>query len=180
MESNEILIFLNTDLSKSTKIELRSNLSLREIVDDMKQKFNICHTIGCRLIDSSGGEIDDDDVEYLNPREPLFLSQGEELNLESSTVLYEYVRQLGKGGFGNVALCRNRITNEEVAVKSIPLKSLKSPDDINRIYNEIAVLRDLRHPNIVRLLDTFTSNDQICFVMEYCSGGELYDFIVEN
>jgi calcium-dependent protein kinase len=65
-------------------------------------------------------------------------------------------------------------------VKSIPLKSLKSPDDINRIYNEIAVLRDLKHPNIVRLLDTFTSNDQICFVMEYCSGGELYDFIVEN
>lgn len=58
--------------------------------------------------------------------------------------------------------------------------TLGSPEEINQVYKEINMLRGLRHPNIVDLLDSFHVKDKVCFVMEYCSGGELMDYIHEN
>ena len=46
-----------------------------------------------------------------------------------------------------------------------------------RLYNEIASLRGLRHTNIVKLIDAFDLVSKFCFVMEYCSGGELAEYI---
>lgn len=179
-DSKIITIFLNGNLHDKCEITWRKNLTVGEIINESKPVFNIGHTVKCRLFDSTGGEIDDDDVEYMNPEEPLFLSQGEEFSKNSSLAIYQEIRPLGEGGFGCVKLYRNRITKQEVAIKFVHFNSLESPEDINRVYNEINLLRDLRHPNIVSLIDAFPSNDQICFVMEYCSGGELKHYLIEN
>ena len=76
-----------------------------------------------------------------------------------------------------VKLCKNVITKEYVAIKYTNCNTLSSPEEINRVYNEIAMLRNLKHPNIVGLIDAFPVDNSICFVMEYCSGGELWDLV---
>lgn len=48
------------------------------------------------------------------------------------------------------------------------------------LYTEVAALRNLNHPSIVKLLDSFNANSQMCFVMEYCSGGELKNYLKEK
>ena len=179
-DSKIITIFLNGNLHDKCEITWCNTLTVDEIINESKSAFNIGHTVKCRLFDSTGGEIDDDDVEYVNSDEPLFLSQGEEFSKNSSLAIYQEIRPLGEGGFGCVKLYRNRITKQEVAIKFVQFTSLESPEDINRVYTEINLLRDLRHPNIVSLIDAFPSNDQICFVMEYCSGGELKNYLIEN
>jgi len=65
-------------------------------------------------------------------------------------------------------------------LKFVPLDSLISADDVNRVYAEIGVLRGLRHPNIVQLYDAFPLRDKICFVMEYCGGGEMQQYLEER
>jgi serine/threonine protein kinase len=87
------------------------------------------------------------------------------------------VKKLGSGGFGQVSLFRHKYSNQLVAIKKIDLKSLVSPEDISRVFNEIGTLRELRHPNIVQLFDFFELTDSFCFVMEYCSGGDLRNYL---
>ena len=132
------------------------------------------------MFDSTGGELSDDDIEYMSPEEPLFISKGEEFSKSSSLAIYDKIKHIGQGGFGSVVLYQHRLTKKLVAIKFIDLKTVDSPEDINRIYSEIAVLRNLRHPNIVHLIDAFDYNNKINFVMEYCSGGELKKHLEEK
>ncbi|KAF0977926.1 hypothetical protein FDP41_003248 [Naegleria fowleri] len=100
---------------------------------------------------------------------------------------YTIIKKLGKGSFGSVKLGRSSKTGELVAIKVIN-KSLinnikrkyKAPgqqqnSQINKIKHEIAILKKLDHPNIVRLLEVIDDpmNDKICLVFEYIDGGEL-------
>ncbi|CAG0884816.1 unnamed protein product [Cyprideis torosa] len=86
---------------------------------------------------------------------------------------------LGTGAFSEVRLAESK---EEpgsfVAVKIIDKKALKGKED--SLENEIAVLRKLRHPNIVNLIDTFECKTRVYLVMELVTGGELFDRIVEK
>jgi MAP/microtubule affinity-regulating kinase len=129
------------------------------------------------MFDSAGGELSDDDVEYMNEDEPIFISQGEDFLKRSSLAIYTLKHALGEGGFGSVNLYEHKLTKHLVAIKFVDLSTIVSPEDVNRVYSEIGVLRGLKHPNIVHLIDTFDSEGKICFVMEYCSGGELKDYI---
>lgn len=60
------------------------------------------------------------------------------------------------------------------AMKSILLNQVSQQAFIDELRNEIAILRDLDHPNIVRAIETFEFRGQISIVMEVCSGGDLY------
>nr|XP_054595460.1 calcium/calmodulin-dependent protein kinase type 1D isoform X2 [Nothobranchius furzeri] len=64
------------------------------------------------------------------------------------------------------------------AVKCIPKKALKGKE--SSIENEIAVLRKIKHENIVALEDIYESPDHLYLVMQLVSGGELFDRIVEK
>jgi serine/threonine-protein kinase ULK/ATG1 len=64
-----------------------------------------------------------------------------------------------------------------VAIKSIPLSSLESTEDVNRVFGEVAILRKLKHFNIVQMLDALLLPDRICLIMEFCQGGELQRLI---
>lgn len=172
-----ISIFLNNDMELSCETIITSQTSYSELVTECKEKLKIGHYKKCVLFDSKGAELSDDDIEYLNEDEPLFLSQGEKFTRSSSLLLYTELKHLGSGGFGSVSLYEHKLSNKKVAIKKVALRSLLSPEDINRVYNEIGALRELRHPNIVQLYETFTLKNDICFVMEYCSGGELRDYL---
>ena len=177
---SQVKVFLNGEVNINISAAVHNSMSLGELISDCQEKFSIDKHIKCRLFDSTGGELSDDDMELINPEEPLFLSRGEDFAKKSTLALYEEVKKLGEGGFGSVFLYKHLISKELVAIKFVDFGSLISTEDVGRVYSEIGVLRGLRHPNIVQLMDAFTTNEKVCFVMEYCSGGELTQYLAEN
>ncbi|OJJ45603.1 hypothetical protein ASPZODRAFT_489153 [Penicilliopsis zonata CBS 506.65] len=88
---------------------------------------------------------------------------------------------LGEGEFGKVKLGWKKDGSVQVAIKLIRRESLGSnPGRLPKIYREISILRDLAHPNIVRLHEMVETERHIGIIMEYASGGELFDHILNN
>uniref|UniRef100_A0A3B3VUW1 Calcium/calmodulin-dependent protein kinase 1Da n=1 Tax=Poecilia latipinna TaxID=48699 RepID=A0A3B3VUW1_9TELE len=82
------------------------------------------------------------------------------------------------GAFSEVVLAQEKLTGRMFAVKCIPKKALKGKE--SSIENEIAVLRRIKHENIVALEDIYESPDHLYLIMQLVSGGELFDRIVEK
>eukprot|EP01128_Nolandella_sp_AFSM9_P006758 TRINITY_DN354_c0_g1_i2.p1 TRINITY_DN354_c0_g1~~TRINITY_DN354_c0_g1_i2.p1 ORF type:complete len:614 (-),score=137.51 TRINITY_DN354_c0_g1_i2:935-2776(-) len=95
---------------------------------------------------------------------------------------FELGKTLGEGAFGKVKLGTNIFTNEEVAVKIISLKNVKSKKEKFQIKREREILLRLQHPNIVNLLKVFDDEKRgkTFMMFEYVSGGELFDYIVAH
>ena len=73
----------------------------------------------------------------------------------------------------------NKQTGAEAACKAISKWKLVSKEDIEDVRREISILHHLSgHPNIVGLLDAYEGTKHVYIVMEYCSGGELFDEMV--
>ncbi|KAJ5774704.1 hypothetical protein N7457_009600 [Penicillium paradoxum] len=88
---------------------------------------------------------------------------------------------LGEGEFGKVKLGWKRDGTLQVAIKLIRRDTLgTNPSRLPKIYREIAILRELAHPNIVRLHEMVETDRHIGIIMEYASGGELFDYILNN
>ena len=87
---------------------------------------------------------------------------------------YEPEGQLGLGGYGQVFLVRHKKMNLLRAMKVIPAKSKTSGE---KTEEEIELLRQLDHPNIVKLFEYFSDNDKYYLITEYCKGGDLFDLI---
>ncbi|XP_013791008.1 calcium/calmodulin-dependent protein kinase type 1-like, partial [Limulus polyphemus] len=86
---------------------------------------------------------------------------------------------LFSGAFSQVVLAESRdVPDKLVAIKCIDKKALRGKED--SLENEIKVLRKLKHPNIVQLLETFEDKGKVFLVMELVTGGELFDRIVEK
>ncbi|RNA20795.1 calcium calmodulin-dependent kinase type 1 isoform X2 [Brachionus plicatilis] len=89
---------------------------------------------------------------------------------------FEFKEVLGTGAFSEVILARELKTDQLVAIKCIKRKALKGKEEA--LQNEIAVLKKLKHPNIVELVDTFEDDYFVYLIMELVTGGELFDRIV--
>lgn len=86
---------------------------------------------------------------------------------------------LGEGAFGKVKLGTHMQTNEKVAIKILDkIRMQEDEEDIVRVQREIAILKRMRHKNIIQLYEIMESNRNIYLVMEYCEGKELFDYIV--
>ncbi|XP_075070464.1 serine/threonine-protein kinase DCLK3 [Mixophyes fleayi] len=91
---------------------------------------------------------------------------------------YEIGRTIGDGNFAVVKQCRLRKTNQEYAMKIIDKAKLIGKEDI--IENEVRIIKLLSHPNIVKLLDDFETDNEIYLILEYIKGGDLFDAITES
>jgi len=87
-------------------------------------------------------------------------------------------KKLGEGGFAKVRLATHLATRQYVAIKC--LDKIKLGAELPRIYNEIECLKRLKHQNIARLFQVFETQTSIYLVLEYCAGGELFDYIVSK
>lgn len=87
-------------------------------------------------------------------------------------------KKLGEGGFAKVRLATHLATMQPVAIKCID--KIKIGPELPRIYNEIECLKKLKHNNIARLYQVFETRTSIYLVLEYCAGGELFDYIVSK
>uniref|UniRef100_A0A8C1US94 Calcium/calmodulin-dependent protein kinase 1Db n=1 Tax=Cyprinus carpio TaxID=7962 RepID=A0A8C1US94_CYPCA len=92
--------------------------------------------------------------------------------------IFEFKEILGTGAFSEVVLAQEKATGEMYAVKCIPKKALRGKE--SGIENEIAVLRKIKHENIVALEDIYESPTHLYLIMQLVSGGELFDRIVER
>lgn len=85
---------------------------------------------------------------------------------------------LGEGSFGVVRKCKNKQTGEICALKTIDKSKL--PDNAIQLRREIDILLDVDHPHIIKLYDVYEDETSIYLVSELCSGGELYDRVIEK
>ncbi|KAL8428409.1 hypothetical protein ACSSS7_007235 [Eimeria intestinalis] len=90
---------------------------------------------------------------------------------------YVVDRTIGRGTWGEVKLVIDRQTKARRAAKKIPKCYI---EDVDRFRQEIEIMKCLDHPNIVRLFETFEDLTDFYLVMEYCSGGELFDRLIDS
>eukprot|EP00667_Euglena_gracilis_P010259 EG_transcript_10433 len=93
---------------------------------------------------------------------------------------YVILHTLGEGSVGKVKLGKHRKTGQKVALKIIPLESLKSSKALKRVQLEISILRLLKHPFITELVDCFQTDDALFICLEYMEGGDLYQHLQHN
>uniref|UniRef100_A0A803KU45 non-specific serine/threonine protein kinase n=1 Tax=Chenopodium quinoa TaxID=63459 RepID=A0A803KU45_CHEQI len=93
---------------------------------------------------------------------------------------YELGRLLGEGNFGKVKFAKNIETGNSFAVKILEKKKILNLKITDQIKREIATLKLLRHPNIVRLYEVLASKTKIYMILQYVHGGELFDKIASR
>ena len=95
-------------------------------------------------------------------------------NQNNLTEIYNVEKQLGEGGYGQVFLVRHKKMNLLRAMKMI---SVNSKNEEEQTDEEIELLKQLDHPNIVKLFEYFSDEDKYYLITEYCKGGDLFDLI---
>eukprot|EP00049_Salpingoeca_infusionum_P012423 m.227500 g.227500 ORF g.227500 m.227500 type:complete len:591 (+) comp15179_c0_seq1:308-2080(+) len=98
---------------------------------------------------------------------------------EQSIHNYELIKTIGKGNFAKVKLAKHKFTGVEVAIKIIDKRSL-SPQSIRKVMREVRIMKQVDHPNIVKLFEVIDTPERLFLVMEYAAGGEVFDFLVEH
>ncbi|KAJ6470590.1 kinase-like domain-containing protein [Mycena vitilis] len=93
---------------------------------------------------------------------------------------YYMLQTLGEGEFGKVKLGLHMKYGDEVAVKLIRRDTVANEEKMAKIAREIEILDMLKHPNIVRLYDVFETDKFFGIILEYASGGELFDHILAH
>lgn len=87
---------------------------------------------------------------------------------------------LGVGTFGKVKTAKHQLTGHKVAVKILNRQKIKNLDVVGKIRREIQNLKLFRHPHIIKLYQVISTPTDIFMIMEYVSGGELFDYIVKH
>uniref|UniRef100_A0A023F1F9 non-specific serine/threonine protein kinase n=1 Tax=Triatoma infestans TaxID=30076 RepID=A0A023F1F9_TRIIF len=92
--------------------------------------------------------------------------------------LYDVDKTIGTGGFAKVKLGTHLLTGERVAIKIMDKNMLG--DDYPRVKMELEALKNISHHHICKLYQVIETPSNFFMIMEYCSGGELFDHIVEK
>nr|AHZ63908.1 phototropin [Chlorokybus atmophyticus] len=87
------------------------------------------------------------------------------------------VRQLGKGDAGSVLLVELAGTGALFAMKVLNKRSMIERNKVQRAFTEREILATVDHHFLPTLFDVFQTDQHICFITEYCAGGELYSML---
>uniref|UniRef100_A0ACD5W0F1 Uncharacterized protein n=1 Tax=Avena sativa TaxID=4498 RepID=A0ACD5W0F1_AVESA len=90
---------------------------------------------------------------------------------------YEVGRTIGEGTFAKVKFAQNTETGESVAMKVLDRSSILKHNMVDQIKREISIMKLVRHPNVVRLHEVLASRKKIFIILEFITGGELFDKI---
>lgn len=141
----------------------------------------------------AGGSINADPLELLEPKLPEETRKSMNLSMQMgrlgshmnhNVVVGELDRDvhefyavsnkeaLGKGMNGSVRLCTHRETNVQYALKTL-VKGMLIESQLEELRNEIRIMAELDHPNIIRVQEYFETAENIYIIMELCTGGDL-------
>ena len=157
---------------KSTLDSIKfSDKKKSEFEDELRKSISSMHERKSSFGGSSiGSSFLSDGESYISISNKLFI---DETN-DNPSKKYEILSKLGSGSFGSVYLARNKYTNEKVALKQIKKSSANLLSD-GEITDEIEILKNLDHPDIVRIIESFNTKNSYILITEYCEGGELFD-----
>lgn len=96
---------------------------------------------------------------------------------ETTVDFYRAGKVLGKGAFGKVSLALHKLSKKLVALKLLNKEFLKNETSKEKVMQEVRILKRFRHPNVVKLFETFESQKHIVVVMELCAGGDLLNYV---
>ncbi|CAK57095.1 unnamed protein product (macronuclear) [Paramecium tetraurelia] len=162
LNCNPLCLLLNqntkfSDIMKLIKISWRRNL-----------KF-------LRLFKPDGTEVEEKDLINIKRGTTLYAElSNEDLKPNIIQQQYDIIKKIGEGGQGIVLLGKHKITKESVALKIISLKTWLG-QEIDGISQEQSILNALDHKNIVKLHQSYVTQNQreITMVLEYLNGGSL-------
>ena len=153
---------------------------LKRLKDQILSSYNFENTVNHNkmiIYNYKGIQIDDDEVPYLNENTILYISiDGNKFNNSNYYHQYEIIKSLKSGGYAEVILAKNILNDEKVSIKKTDLKNFQT-EELYNISREAVIINSLIHKNIVKILNTFTYDDSLYMVMEYCEGGELSSLI---
>ncbi|KAF5277608.1 hypothetical protein FQA39_LY06101 [Lamprigera yunnana] len=86
----------------------------------------------------------------------------------------EQFMKIGEGSTGTVCIARDRNTGRQVAVKKMDLRKQQRRE---LLFNEVVIMRDYHHANIVEMFDSYLVDDELWVVMEFLEGGALTDIV---
>lgn len=100
------------------------------------------------------------------------------VNPQDPNTLYSKIKKVGQGASGNVYVAKTLATGQRVAIKTMDLAQQPRKE---LIVNEILVMKESQHPNIVNFLESYlVKNNELWVIMEYMEGGALTDIIDNN
>ncbi|XP_055716808.1 serine/threonine-protein kinase PAK mbt [Phlebotomus papatasi] len=85
--------------------------------------------------------------------------------------------KIGEGSTGTVCIATDKSTGRQVAVKKMDLRKQQRRE---LLFNEVVIMRDYHHPNIVETYSSFLVDDELWVVMEYLEGGALTDIVTHS
>lgn len=91
---------------------------------------------------------------------------------------YKVDKLLGQGGSSTVYICTHKRTGLQRAVKKISRFQL--PDRGLKMMEEVEILTNLDHPNILKIIEVIETSNEFFLVTELCTGGDLYDYAITN
>ena len=90
---------------------------------------------------------------------------------------YTVEKEIGAGGYARCLLVKNKTTGQLYACKELQKNKL---NNVASLKSEIQILIKLDHPNIIKLYEIYENDNYIYLVMELCTGGELFDRIIQK
>ena len=162
------------------KNQINSLLSLKHYIINSvlhNRRFSI-ETIN--LYSHKGIRLDDVDIENLQQNQIIIYCDKSELFSSANQYnLYTFLNKIKSGGYGQVYLAQNNVTNEHVAIKQVNCNEL-TYDEIETISREQLYMSTLNHRNIIKYRGFFKYENNIYTVMDYAKGGELGKYVREK
>ncbi|XP_063090844.1 serine/threonine-protein kinase Nek1 isoform X14 [Cavia porcellus] len=86
---------------------------------------------------------------------------------------YVRLQKIGQGSFGKAILVKSTEDGRQYVIKEINISRMSSKER-EESRREVAVLANMKHPNIVQYKESFEENGSLYIVMDYCEGGDLF------
>ncbi|KAF9420061.1 hypothetical protein BGZ76_004171, partial [Entomortierella beljakovae] len=101
--------------------------------------------------------------------------------LKNTVGPYKLIRNIGHGSFSEVKMAVDTRTGDHVAIKVMNRAMIQSSDRLGiSVRRESDLLKAVQHPNIIGFREVVETSLQMCIVLDYASGGELFDFVADK
>ncbi|KAF9123842.1 Protein kinase [Mortierella sp. 14UC] len=102
-------------------------------------------------------------------------------NLKNTVGPYRLLHNIGQGSFSEVRLAVDTRTGDHVAIKIMSRAMVQSSDRLGiSVRRESDLLKSIHHPNIVNFREVVETSLQMCIVLDYASGGELFEYVADK
>ncbi|CAK82692.1 unnamed protein product (macronuclear) [Paramecium tetraurelia] len=177
-----VKLYVNNEFSQQIQYPTR-NQTVNQLVNYLRNLLNQTQIVGFQTLESNiyldyylTTNMDLAVLSNLTlSLKPLYGINQNGINLDS----FYFLQCIGIGGFSRVYLVRYKFNGQFMALKMISKSFIEQNDKFQIVQNERDIMVHLAntnnsHPNLCKLLCAFETKNWVCFAMEYCPGGELF------